>query len=465
MEPTAAEIQSFQNVQNIMDWAGVDDTLRDAYFEKVGTIRLIRELAGLTEKDATDAIDSMLLPVSGETTTRSPLPVEKTRLGLARVAARLRCGLSATEPKPGAMQLGPGPLVGPPVAAVPDAGSGIELGTVWDQSSRTQVVMLKPREITRLYETYQTRRGALPHADADVTDAQLSAMKQVLDAGRPPAADFAIFGPHGNRLVRKLHFTAQFVDGEGRLTKRELPGPPDYAAWYNCYKCYRTSLIMLNVSEPEFIDNYADHIKELDALYQGRLWFLICMADFRMRTEHFERMRRRLELEHDKLTLASPSVAAALVQFDPSRPWNDVFRLAPDESGFWDREVKDQSSQFLLALAPARVPLRDGTAQPTLGAHQSPRGERPGTKVPPPPGATDGVSARKRKRMSSGQRNAAQNICADFNTAAGCTKGDNCSSNHICSHCNMKSHGEHDCRIKLRGNKKGKGKGKGKGKW
>lgn len=103
-------------------------------------------------------------------------------------------------------------------------------------------------------------------------------MKQVNDLGQAPAADFAVFGLFGNDT------------------------------WSSCFKPYRTAVLMHDIAETESLDTYAEHIKSLDRQWNGKYCFLVTMADFRMRSEHFERMRRRLELQFTELQEAHPGV-------------------------------------------------------------------------------------------------------------------------------------------------------------
>ena len=95
MDPSKDELETFMSLANIFAWAGVDDTIRDAVYSEVGDLRMIRELAGLTEKDEEESFAAIKLALADKT-ERGLKPVERTRLRLARKAARLRCGLAAT---------------------------------------------------------------------------------------------------------------------------------------------------------------------------------------------------------------------------------------------------------------------------------------------------------------------------------------------------------------------------------
>eukprot|EP00971_Amphidinium_carterae_P142742 2827606-Amphidinium_carterae.1 len=50
-----------------------------------------------------------------------------------------------------------------------------------------------------------------------------------------PYADFAIFGPYGTRITRKLRFSALIYSASGDLQHAEITGPDGFAAWSRCY--------------------------------------------------------------------------------------------------------------------------------------------------------------------------------------------------------------------------------------
>ena len=115
--------------------------------------------------------------------------------------------------------------------------------------------------------TTTSRRGAYPAEDAEPTSDQLSAVRQVVAADAPPYADFAIFGPHGKRLLRKLMFTAWEQMPNGQWHKKELPGPPNLDSWWTSWKTLRTVLVMLDLVDVEHLDNYGEVIRGVSQSY------------------------------------------------------------------------------------------------------------------------------------------------------------------------------------------------------
>jgi hypothetical protein len=74
------------------------------------------------------------------------------------------------------------------------------------KSSRIQP--LSETEVAEMYTSYKRRFGDLPSAESDVSKNQLSALAQILVAKAVPFADLSIFGPHGQRLLRRQTFLA-----------------------------------------------------------------------------------------------------------------------------------------------------------------------------------------------------------------------------------------------------------------
>ena len=173
---------------------------------------------------------------------------------------------------------------------------------------------------------------------------------------------------------------------------------------------------MHNYVDTEHLDNYAEHIKSLDTNWNGKYWFLISMADYRMRSEHFERIRRRIELYHTQLAAANPDIAKALTCFDPQRPWNEVFRLAVLETSFWDAEVKDKAQRLVNSPSTLAAAVSDGTQLPDIP------GGRRRPLMPPPLPPAGAESRRKRPKLTNAQVTARDNSCKDFGAAAGCQR-------------------------------------------
>eukprot|EP00969_Alexandrium_andersonii_P244830 10818197-Alexandrium_andersonii.AAC.1 len=56
-------------------------------------------------------------------------------------------------------------------------------------------------------------------------------------------------------------------------------------------------MLLLKQCSPEPLDLYGEHIRGLHEAYGNEAWFLIYQADVRMRSEEFDRIRRRLRAD------------------------------------------------------------------------------------------------------------------------------------------------------------------------
>ena len=57
----------------------------------------------------------------------------------------------------------------------------------------------------------------------------------------------------------------------------------------------KTTLLLHGACSPEPLDLYGEHIRSLRERLGDDVWFLICQAVVRMRSEEFGRIRRRLQ--------------------------------------------------------------------------------------------------------------------------------------------------------------------------
>eukprot|EP00971_Amphidinium_carterae_P348659 6490615-Amphidinium_carterae.1 len=343
-----------------------------------------------------------------------------------------------------------------------------KLSSVLDQTCDAEVVRLDAETISNLYHAYEVNRGGVPHSDHDPSVDQLSAYHQALGDGSLPYADFAVFGPHGDRLARKLRFANYTMNPvDGVWTRTELPGPPDFQTWWKCFRTYKTLLLLLDLVDIEPIDNYGEKVRDLHDTFGPPCWFIIYQADSRMRSEQFERIRRRLDSDYNKVTQAGGSTK--LIDFDPKKPWNGVLREAASDTEFWTVEVKDKAYFFLTAVRTSQAVREDGTAQPALKAvnlSSTPAGS-PGSSAAPPVWAPEPPAKRqKSNRVRDGARTGADGlfthnragneVCKNFNEGV-CSLPCPGGRVHQCAKCLQTGHTAKDC-----GRNRGKGQSKGK---
>ena len=145
--------------------------------------------------------------------------------------------------------------------------------------------------------------------------------------------------------MKRLMFEAhQYNPADGTWHRQDLPGPSSFEAWWKCWLVFRCTLLLLKMVAPEPLDLYGEFIRRLSADAGPACWFLVALADTRMRAEMSERFRRGLAHFH-KDTLAYPPGVTA--RYDDARPWEVIFALSvhpgfPEATAFWNAEVHQQ---------------------------------------------------------------------------------------------------------------------------
>jgi hypothetical protein len=319
-------------------------------------------------------------------------------------------------------------------AAGPPSKRARRMDEVAEPGSTTTVLDLGPDRIRTLFAEYQLKYGDLPAPDTEPTAEQISAVHQLMASSAPPYVDFSIFGPHGQRTLRKLSHTAlQYNPVDGSWKRKEQDGPASFDSWWKSWRVFKTTMLLLDAALPERLDRYAEHIRDLVTTYGHPQWWLIYRADVRMRQEHMSRMFRR-----HCLVLPEPGSSFAL------RPWDTIFLEAVSERDFWDSEVRTPA--FLLAAKQA-------------GGGQGGQGTSNRAQRPPRP--SKGPDASRAATPPSAE------YCHKWNNNK-CEHPCPAGRIHKCSFCGH-DHRRADCRQAAAKKAKGagkpsKGKGKGKGK-
>jgi hypothetical protein len=245
---------------------------------------------------------------------------------------------------------------------------------------------------------------------------------------------------------------------------------------------YKTTLLLLGAAKPAQLDAYAEHIRKQAEMHGPTCWSIIYQADVRMRSEEFDRIRRRLSIEYFKL---DPPGRVAHI-FDPDEPWNTIFQQShPDASHssdrFWQTEVKDKCTAYLTQVRSWNQVMDDGTSQNGGYNHYERRGQGGKRQRLLSKGESraqanwsydnkahqNWQSDAPKKSPDAGQYMAKDKqgteICRLFNDGK-CESTCPRARAHVCKACGLPGHTFTECsKSKGKGKDKGK-KGKGKGK-
>ena len=247
-----------------------------------------------------------------------------------------------------------GILSGPDVGGIPvakrvddtDAGLGTRkvcMRTVMDQRDDYDIPIMDAGAVRALHARFVASSDNVePESDEECDGAQLQAVKSKLDADVVPYADFGVFGPRGARFAKIVKYTAQVWDPTiCTYTPKEFKGPRTLDEWRAHWRVYSFALRCFGAVDRARLQQYANHIERFHSDYAnlpGGGWWIIAVADVRMRSEHKEKLRRKAEQACE----SNPNSG-----FDPTRPWDWVFALATRDRDFWTAHVKDRADQYM----------------------------------------------------------------------------------------------------------------------
>ena len=448
IDPTVEDLGKITTIDNAFQWLNTGEAARLALLGEIGggATPALRDIVYIKSVDWETALCNIVVKVP-DAPSRAPTAIEYGHFAMLRRIARLRCGLTAVEasitaPVVGGSEPGQVALLSQPPSAPGTISTEpkIKLALVLDPSLDSELVRLPQTVFRAMFTRYIAVRGAEPSEDIEPTHEQVSALHQVINNDLVPYADFSIWSPHGRRMVGKLAYCAYTFQPDGTWHKRELPGPPSWDHWWASYRVLRTAFLLLEVADPEILDNYGELIRSFVTTYGARAWFIVYNADIRMRSEHFDRIRRRKEREHEAAVVALiPST------YDPAKPWKAVFAAALTEDNWWQDNLHRPALLFLTQQRSAAETVADGTVQ-DLPVNVVPARER--SRSIPRRATRDGQPRGAQSDGGSFTKNG-KRFCDGYNSPAGCRRRDRCNDFHGCKKCRNSGHGAHECRPKV----------------
>jgi hypothetical protein len=445
MDPTPAQLSSYTTVMDFFTWSQLEPKVVTAVTKALGIEEAdhYRVLAMISDSDFAEVLASL------KTDGVLAAPALRAKTVMARGAAYFAVygkRLGEVVPLTAA-------------AVVPSKVSPVmnkfKLNTVTNQSSDVELVVLDGGAIREAYIAYRNVFGVFPPPDEELTAEQLTALKATVDADLAPYVDFAVWGPHGNRLVRKLKLHGVSFASDGSLIPVEVSGPPDLDQWMKSYMCLRTALVSWRLVDLGRIDQYGRLISRYLERYGQASWLQIYQADVRCRSEHMERIRRRGDEDR------AVAVAGGHTHpMDQARPWDWVWAEACKDLEFWRVELEEPA---LLALTRSArsAPASMSVAGPQPGKRLAMEGNGPALKI----ARVHAVDGNNFKANRKGR-----NLCMAFNRGE-CTQGTGTSCPrdsglaHQCSRCLDATHGANACpRSDFPAQKPNKPTGKGGGK-
>ena len=188
----------------------------------------------------------------------------------------------------------PANVAPPPAAAQQPEQDTIALSGVVDQTSRLTTRLMSFQDLFKIREHYVTTCGRAPPDAHLPTAEQLSCLRALVQAGKVPYVDFAVWNAHGARLK---HFAraeaAVFINGA--FVSRTLEAPTSVEAWEQSWALFSVAMVSLNEASPGTMAMYADGLRTLLSLFPSR-WDALLATDIIVRTERWSRLREQFEL-------------------------------------------------------------------------------------------------------------------------------------------------------------------------
>ena len=293
----------------------------------------------------------------------------------------------------------------------------VKLSSVLDQADDTEIRAIGVEQLRELLDNWKkiANDNEEPSEEEEATGEQLSALAHRLRLGGTPFVDFGIWRAHGSELGRVIKFAAYFPTPNGGFALKEIVGPTTFHDWERSWRVFAFAMEVLGAASRTRLDKYRKLVQNTHDDYPN-FWWLIALADIKMRKVHMERIRRRLAAEHAELT-----GVGLRSDFDVRAPWDTVFREAARDNEYWSREVDKKVIQFTTAQK-SRQDLADpgfGNLHFAAGAGQSGSRGTPGPSSEEPP--------KKARRKQKAERAAAKAAAAGApagQASKGNSKGD-----------------------------------------
>eukprot|EP00435_Cladocopium_sp_Y103_P022468 s2001_g5.t1 len=367
MDPTEEELAAINTVDDALDWAGVAGVLRQSLLDAMGGVQRVREVPLIHRQAWDTTVEALVMPedadpaLVGPPNQRPLTPVEGARIESFRRVCHMRIGRLPDDRGGGVLPVPPQPIGAPfppaggAVQQAPATTRRVKLSSIVDPTLDADITPMSNTEQAEAYRQYRERFGDYPSPDCDPSGDQLSGLSQILAAGAAPFCCFTVWGPHGQRLLRKQTFTSyQLNVATGEWSKKELPGPSNYHSWYQSWRVFRSAMLLLQACDAERLDCYAETIRGFVTQFGDDAWFLISKADSQMRSEHLERIRRQLR--------ATPSLG-----FTENSPWSSCFAMACKDHEYWSKELHTPAT----VLGPTQEGAHEGGATQWVTAQEA----------------------------------------------------------------------------------------------
>ena len=124
--------------------------------------------------------------------------------------------------------------------------SVVKFSEVIEACDGTETMLRTSVEIRVHYANYKAVKKGPPLAADEPSEAQISALHfKVVMLKATPYVGFALSTPFGQRAQKLMRFRRWVPQPDGTSKAVDVPGPPDFEAWWACWRCYVVTMLML----------------------------------------------------------------------------------------------------------------------------------------------------------------------------------------------------------------------------
>ena len=208
----------------------------------------------------------------------------------------------------------------------------VKFSSVLDQGDDTEFVLDETLNKAAFYTQFVQVMGGMPEDLEDPTLEQLAAMiRKVKVMRQPPYVDFAIWLPYAKKHLKSQKYKSFVMMQDGTFSSRMVAGPSCFQHWLLSYRVLRTTLVMMDQVGLANLTQWENKIETLNNRYED-CWHLIAEADDRGRGEQMAKTLSKIKMAIDA---GDPPPRG----WDPSRPWEVVWRTVLNDQDYWREQV------------------------------------------------------------------------------------------------------------------------------
>ena len=328
---------SVADLDGLLRFYAVPSEVWSAFAAAAGDPPDLRPLACLPAAAVVEATTS-----STTSTGRRLTMVEAIQVGLVYRAAHRYLHLAAggstdtwRDPDP----WGANPASGPTTStrssgtsSVSVAEKKVKFSSVLDQGDDTEFVLDETLNKAAFYTKFVQVMGGMPEDLEDPTLEQLAAMiRKVKVMRQPPYVDFAIWLPYAKKHLKSQKYKSFVMMQDGTFSSRMVAGPSCFQHWLLSYRVLRATWVMMDQVGLANLMQWENKIETLNNRYED-CWHLIAEADDRGRGEQMSKTLSKIKMAIDA---GDPPPRG----WDPSRPWEVVWRTVLNDQDYWREQV------------------------------------------------------------------------------------------------------------------------------